>query len=87
MPPARRVSGLAVASLVLGLVGFLFCGITSILAVIFGGIALSQIKNRPDELTGRGLAIAGLILGVVMMVLVALLFAFGSVKTTFNGPR
>jgi hypothetical protein len=73
--------------LVLGLAGFLSCGLTSILAVIFGGVALSQINKRPEELTGRGLAIAGLVLGIVMLVLVALLFAFGSVETSFNGPR
>ena len=87
MAPARRTNGFAVASLVLGLVGFLLCGVPSILAVIFGGIALSQIKKRPEEFTGRGLAIAGLILGIVMMVLVAVLLAAGSVDTTFNGPR
>jgi hypothetical protein len=50
-------SGFAVASLVLGIVG------GSILAIIFGFVALSQIKKRGQQ--GRGMAIAGVILGFV----------------------
>jgi hypothetical protein len=56
-----RTSGLAIASLVLGIL-WLFGG-GSILAVIFGHISLRQI-NR-GERDGKGLAIAGLVLGYV----------------------
>lgn len=61
-PPAqqqRPTSGLAVASLVLGILWVFWLG--SILAVIFGHKALSDIKRTGAE--GKGLAVAGLVLG------------------------
>lgn len=60
-PPATKTNGLAVASLILGLTGFITCGFTSILAVIFGHVSLAQIKR--DGADGRGMALAGTILG------------------------
>jgi hypothetical protein len=59
-PASQRTSGLAIASLVLGLVWIYWIG--SILAVIFGHIALAETKRDP-RVSGRGLAIAGLVLG------------------------
>ena len=63
-PPAvvyPTTNGLAVASLV---AGFLWLGwFGSILAVIFGHLSLSQIKNSGGRETGTGLAVAGLVLG------------------------
>lgn len=56
--PARPTNGWAIASLVVSLVS---CGFGSILGVIFGHVAMSQIKRNGDQ--GRGLAIAGLIIG------------------------
>lgn len=59
-----RTAPMAVASLVLGLVGFnVIFLLGSILAVIFGHVALKQIKQAGGELSGRGMAIAGLLLG------------------------
>jgi hypothetical protein len=49
--------------MVLGIVWVFWLG--SLLAVIFGHIALSQIKRSMGALTGRGMAIAGLVLGYV----------------------
>jgi hypothetical protein len=54
-------NGLAVASLVLGILWIYWIG--SILAVIFGHVALAQIDKRNQS--GKGLAIAGLVLGWV----------------------
>ncbi len=65
-----RTSGLAVASLVLGLLWL--CGIGSLLATIFGAVALSQISRSNGTVTGKGLALAGLILGTLGMLLIAL---------------
>jgi Domain of unknown function (DUF4190) len=65
-----RASGLAVASLVLGIVWVLWIG--SLLAVIFGHVALSQIKRSYGALTGRGMAIAGLVLGYLGIATLAL---------------
>lgn len=59
--PERRTNGLAVAALVLGLTGFITCGFTSILAVVFGHVSLGQIRR--DGSDGRGMALAGTILG------------------------
>jgi hypothetical protein len=59
-----KLSGLAVASLVLGITWIFWLG--SILALIFGYMALSQIKKSHDR--GRGLAIAGVVLGWIGMV-------------------
>lgn len=57
-PPAATTNGFAIASLVSSLVS---CGIGSILAVIFGIIAMRQIKQTGQA--GHGLALAGLIIG------------------------
>ncbi|GAA3550890.1 hypothetical protein GCM10022419_033980 [Nonomuraea rosea] len=62
--PPSRTNGLAIAALVTGLTGFLTCGFTSILAVIFGHVSLSQIRR--DGADGRGMALAGVILGWVL---------------------
>lgn len=68
--PPRRTSGLAVTALVLGLVGLVVSWFTfavpSILAMIFGGVALWQTSK--DGLGGRGMAIAGFALGTVVTI-------------------
>ena len=63
-PAPRPVStnGLAVAALVLGIVWFFWIG--SILAVVLGHCALHQISRDP-RYGGRGMAVAGLVLGYV----------------------
>ncbi|MBS0024751.1 DUF4190 domain-containing protein [Microbacterium paraoxydans] len=69
--PPRPTSGLAITSLVCGLVAVvLFWAVipmlASIAAVITGHLALGQIRRTPG-LGGRGIAIAGLILGYVVI--------------------
>lgn len=54
-------NGLAIAALVLGILWL--CAIGSVLAIVFGFIALSQIKRSGQA--GRGLAIAGVVLGII----------------------
>jgi hypothetical protein len=69
--PASRTNVLAIISLVAGLVGFVACFVPSIVAVVTGHIGLSQIarsgRGGPYTVpeTGRGLAIAGLVLGYI----------------------
>ena len=63
-PATRGTNGMATASMVLGLVGFVSCGLTSVLAIIFGHVAQSQIKRTREE--GSGMAVAGLILGYIV---------------------
>lgn len=58
-----RTSGLAVASLVLSLLWL--AGFGSLLAIIFGGVAVGQIGKSSGLLTGKGMAWAGVILGIL----------------------
>ena len=75
-PPAQaqgKNSGLGIASMVLGIVWIYWIG--SVLAVIFGHVALSQIRKNPS-IQGRGMALAGAILGwiglgVLLIILIA----------------
>lgn len=63
-PPSLPTSGLAIASLVMGIGGlFLLPLLGSILAVIFGYMARRDIRQRPDEISGDGLAMAGIVTG------------------------
>lgn len=62
-PPSRSTNGLAIASMVLGIVWVWWVG--SLLALIFGYIALRQIKRSNGWQQGRGMAIAGVVLGWV----------------------
>jgi hypothetical protein len=78
--PAVPSSGLAIASLVLGI-----CGLTilpllaSILAIIFGYMARRDIRQRPDEVSGEGMAMAGIVMGWIAVGLaVAGLLLFGA---------
>jgi hypothetical protein len=63
--PAPGINGMAVASLVLGLVWVFWIG--SVLAVIFGFLALRDIDASGGRQTGRGLAIAGIVLGFLSL--------------------
>jgi hypothetical protein len=67
---------------VLGIVGIVF--VTAILAVIFGHVALSQIKRSFGAIAGRGMAIAGLVLGYLWLafwVVIIALAATGVIET------
>lgn len=59
-------SGLAIASLICGILGFCCC-VTPIPAIVCGHIALSQINREPGRYRGRGMAVAGLILGYISL--------------------
>jgi prepilin-type processing-associated H-X9-DG protein len=72
-PVPAKTSGLAIASLVLGLLGIL-CGITAVVGLVLGIVALIQINKSQGQLKGQGLAIAGLILsGLFILIMPALL--------------
>jgi hypothetical protein len=64
-------SGKAIAAMVLGIVGVVMCFtvIPSILALVFGLIAGSQIKRSEGRLTGKGMATTGIVLGIVGLLL------------------
>jgi hypothetical protein len=58
------MSGFAVAALVTGLF-FWACAIPGIVAIVFGHVALEQIENSGGVTRGKGMAIAGIVLGWV----------------------
>jgi len=78
-PP--RANGLAVTSLVMGILSWFCCGlgIFSILGIVFGVMALSQLKNNPSQ-SGRVLAIVGLVLSSLSVVMFILGLASGFFK-------
>jgi Domain of unknown function (DUF4190)/zinc-ribbon domain len=62
-PP--HTNGLAVAAFVLGLAGWLLCGVGSVVAIILGFVSRNQIKQSWGRQTGSGLATAGIALGFI----------------------
>lgn len=67
----------AVVTLVLGIVGlFLFSAILGPMTIIIGHKAISEIDSSNGRLGGRGLALAGLILGYVSLAF-AIIAIFG----------
>jgi prepilin-type processing-associated H-X9-DG protein len=63
----NRTSALAITSLVLGLLSFCTFFLTVPLAVIFGIISLVMIAKSHGQLKGKGLAIAGIAVPVVIL--------------------
>lgn len=82
-PAPRPASGLAITSLVCGIVGVVFGTflfwvvlpfIASVVAIITGHVALRKTKEDPN-LGGRGMAFAGLIMGYAMTAIQLILVA------------
>ncbi|MCE0484012.1 MAG: GYF domain-containing protein [Methylacidiphilales bacterium] len=99
-PSTIRTSGFAIGALISGILAFfsgcpaLLCGpfvflglIASVLAIILGHLALSEIKKNPFT-EGRGVALVGLAAGYVTLVLELIyitIIAF--FITMFHGPN
>ncbi len=65
-----RMSGLAIASLVLGILGFFTLGATSLVGLILGIVAILKINKSQGRMSGSGLAIAGTcVSGVTILML------------------
>lgn len=64
------MSGKAIASLVLGICSFCTFGITGIIGLILGIVAMGNIKRNPARLKGNGLAIAGIVVSCVSFMFV-----------------
>ena len=72
IPLGRPTNGMAIAALVLGILG-MFLPVLGILALIFGGIGISKANQGAS---GRGMAVAGLVLGILGTLV--LLYLIGS---------
>ncbi len=71
-PAARPTNSLAVAALICGI-------LVAPLGIVFGHISLHQIKRTGDE--GRGMAIAGLVLGYLLTVFGVLVLIIAIIAT------
>jgi hypothetical protein len=70
--PPEKTSGLAISSLVLGILGPFSCGLTAIIGLILGIIGLVKIGNSRGRLGGKGLAIAGICVSGLFVLLLPL---------------
>ena len=70
-PPTKPNSNMALASMVLGILGWtILPGLASIAAIITGHMAKKEIKGSMGQLGGDGLATAGLVMGYASVAIV-----------------
>jgi hypothetical protein len=69
------VSGLAIASFVLGVLGIVTAGLAGIAGLILGILALVKISRSQGRLGGSGLAIAGICVSGAMLLLLPIMAA------------
>jgi len=80
-PIGPKNNGMAIASLICAIGGIFFLGIPSVLGIIFGFVARSQIERSDGTQTGSGLALAGIIVGfcvVAIGILIVILAVVGA---------
>ena len=78
-PPvsAAEDKTLAIVSLVCGILSLICCGpVTGIAALITGYMAKNNVDSNPQQYGGRGMALAGMIMGAISLVLTVLYFIF-----------
>jgi type II secretory pathway pseudopilin PulG len=76
-PQPQTRKGLAIASLVLGIISIPTLGLLvvgAITAIVLGAIALGRIKREPATYGGKGMAIAGIITSAVSIPLIIPIF-------------
>ena len=76
---------LAIVSLVCGILSLTCCGaITGIAALVTGFMAKNNVDANPEQYGGRGMALAGMILGGIGVLLTVLYLVFGVIGGIFN---
>ncbi len=75
--PTPRTSGLATASLVLAILGPFSVFLTTLPAVVLGVVSLIQIRRNRAKLVGGGMAIAGIVISVLVVVILYPWFILG----------
>jgi Domain of unknown function (DUF4190)/GYF domain 2 len=66
-PVAAKSNQMAVWAMVTGILSLLCCQILGPVSIVLGMVALSQIKNNPQQ-QGSGFAIAGIVLGILSLI-------------------
>jgi hypothetical protein len=72
-PPSlqpTKTSGLAIASLICGILGLFTCGIGAVIGLILGIVALTQVKKSHGALGGFGIALAGTIVSALFLLMI-----------------
>ena len=73
-PVQGKQQGLAIAALVGGLLSFPIPPL-SLVAIILGAVAMNQADRDPATYGGKGMAVAGLVLGIIVAVFWLLLLS------------
>lgn len=84
-PPG--INGMAIAALVTALAGPLLCGAPSIVAVVLGIVAMRDTRRTGQD--GYGMALAGVIIGTIVVFLgaiVAVIWFAGMMSMGLNQP-
>jgi hypothetical protein len=86
-PQPVKNSPMAVAGFVCSLLGLICCGpLFPVLGLVFSIVGLSEIKRNPQQFTGGSLAVAGIVLSILKLLIIAL-FVFGFWGGLFPGVR
>ena len=70
-PPVQHPQ--ATLALILGILGLAACPFVGIAALVIGNKARKQIDAAPGQFAGRGMATAGLVMGIVSVALIVLM--------------
>ena len=89
MTQQPQTNSLAIVSLVCGIISLpmLICcyGLPfNVIAIITGIIAVGQINKAPTTMTGKGLAIAGIVTGIVSFLLLFVMVLVFGVMTVMS---
>ena len=75
-PQQQKTNTFAIVAFVQGILSVFLNSvlffIPSVMAIVFGCISLSQLKQNPEQ-KGKGMAVAGLVLGIVFLILTIVL--------------
>lgn len=73
--PTAQFSGLAIASLIFGVLGFVTFGLTALVGLVLGIVGMVKISSSRGTLKGHGLALAGTIVSGFFLLLLPIFAA------------
>lgn len=68
-----ETNGMAIAALVMSILGYILIGFGTFFGIVFGWLALGQLRRSDPPERGRGLAVAALILSLLQVALAVLI--------------
>jgi len=90
MQPMQRDSGAAIASLVMGIMAWTFLPILgALVAIITGHIGISEVNKGNGMVRGKGMAVAGLVMGyvqigILVLIILALIFLAPAIGDVYS---